>query len=1204
MEHRDIHSLLRERIVILDGAMGTQIQKYGLGEEDFRAEEFAQWPEPLKGCNDILCLTRPECIREIHMSYLEAGADIISTCSFNTNRFSLQDYALEDKVYPIAYAAAEIARKAADDFMLKNPDRECFVAGSVGPTSKTLSIASDIEHPQFRDISFQDLRDTYTTQIEGLIRGGADLILIETVFDTLNCKAALMAAADAMEHTGHELPIMVSGTVADRNGRMLSGQTIEAFCTAVSHVPLLSCGFNCGFGPKDFKPLLERLDQVSPFCISAHPNAGLPNVLGEYDETPQSFTECMEKCMEQGLVNIVGGCCGTGPEHIRALSEAARKYKPRRLKPQPQITRLSGLEPLDVTSEKNFINIGERTNVAGSAKFARLIREKAYQEALQVARLQVDAGAQIIDVCMDDGLIDSSQAMREFLNLVNADPEIARVPVMIDSSDWDTIIAGLEVTPGKGIVNSISLKEGEKAFLEKASQIRRYGAAVVVMLFDERGQATSYSRKCEVASRAYTLLAESGFPAQDIIFDPNILSVATGIREHDSYAKAFIDATRWIRQNLPLAKISGGVSNLSFAFRGNNTVREAMHSVFLYHAIGAGMDLGIVNAGMIGIYSQIEPELLRHVEDVILNTDDQAAERLIRYAQGLSQSKSSSAQTEDQWRKLTLDKRLETALERGIESFIAEDALEAFKVEGDAAKVIDRHLMPAMERVGALFGEGKMFLPQVVKSARVMKLAIESITPFMHGDSASENRPKVILATVKGDVHDIGKNIVGVVLACNGFEVEDLGVMVEPETIIERAEKSGATAINLSGLITPSLEEMRKVAALAQSRGLSTPIIIGGATTSEMHTAVRIAPQYDGAVICSANASDNVRILQRLCSDSAEEYILQVKESQQQLREQYYKTNTEFSDISGQHESAKKSNAEGSAEPRIKELVPLANTPLDRLRPYINWNFFFSAWGLKGQYPAILESEMYATEARHLLRDAEQMLQSMQQQGIIRTAGAVQILQAHSQGDDILLEKDGQTVRMPMLRNQTPGERNLCLSDFVSESSDWVGVFALSAGIGLQEYTAKLRAEGDEYRAIMAKLLCDRLTEALAEYMHEKCRREIWGYEKGEKMTLKQLIREEYMGRRMAFGYPATPDHSLKREVFDLLGRDCTEEMTLTENYMIQPGEALCGLLLSRGDYFQVGRISEAQFHQYAKRRGIDESMLRAILTLNLNHGK
>ncbi len=1204
---QQIEKALSERILLLDGGFGTMIQQYGLSEEDYRGEQFADWAVQLKGCNDLLSLTRPDVVHEIHEKYLQAGSDIIEANSFNANAISLADYGLEAYAYPISRAAAEIARAAADTFTQRNPSKPRFVAGSMGPTNRTASMSADVTDPAAREVTFRQLVEAYTDQARGLLDGGADLLLIETVFDTLNAKAALYAIDRLAEERGQEIPIMVSGTLADASGRTLSGQTVEAFWASMSHARLLSIGFNCAYGAKQMLPYLERLAAVAETRISAYPNAGLPNVMGGYDETPEMFAEDVGEYMRRGLVNIVGGCCGTTPTHIFELQKIVGRYTPRPIPEAQHTTTLSGLEPLRIVPEANFVNVGERTNVAGSAKFARLIREKNYEEALSVARAQVDAGAQVVDVCMDDGLIDGPEAMRTFLNLMAAEPEIARVPTMIDSSNWETLVAGLEVTQGKAIVNSISLKEGEEEFLRRAREIRRYGAAIVVMLFDERGQADTFERKIEVAERAYRLLTETGFPAEDIIFDPNILAVATGIPEHDGYGKAFIDATRWIKEHLPHAKVSGGVSNLSFAFRGNNVVREAMHSAFLYHAIRAGMDMGIVNPQMLRIYSEIEPELLERVEDVLLCRRADAAERLAEYAQQIRNDAESKPQTPDVWRQGSLAERIEYAMLKGVADFIEQDALEGYRELGTPMAVIDRLLMPAMEQVGTLFGEGKMFLPQVVKTARVMKRAVAALEPYIeqtNGESAERpSSGKVLIATVKGDVHDIGKNIVAVVMACNGYEIRDLGVMVETNRIVDEAVAWGAQCICLSGLITPSLDEMAHVCEELERRELRIPVIIGGATTSELHTAVKIAPLYSGMVARSANASCNSQILAQLLGDEGELYADKIRADQQALRNDYLRRERAQKLL-----SLTEARKNGSSIPKHIPIKPLHSGRMvfpdfdvadaERL---IDWNFFFPAWGLKGRYPEILDHPEKGEEARKLFADAQALLARIRDERLLTLQATIGIFPARSEGDDIVVtDPKGREKRLAMLRNQSRGETNRSLSDYIAPDGDWIGCFAVTAGVGLKELAEKFRAEGDDYSAILAKLLADRLTEAFAETVHSFVRRQMWGYEQGAELTPEQIIRGEYRGRRMAFGYPASPDHSLKREVFDLLATEITTDMKLTENYMITPGEALCGLLFADADYFSVGVIDSEQLADYAQRRGLQPEEIRKIIPNNL----
>ncbi|WP_295939280.1 methionine synthase [uncultured Alistipes sp.] len=1201
----NIYDQLQSRILLLDGGFGTMLQQYGFTEEDYRGERLRDWPSLLKGCGDLLSLTQPQAVREIHAKYLQAGTDIIETNSFNANAVSLADYGLEAYAYEISRAAAAVARSAADEFTARNPLKPRFVAGSMGPTNRTASMSADVANPAAREVTFAQLAEAYADQARGLMDGGADILLIETVFDTLNAKAALYAIDSLSEQMGRTIPVMVSGTLADASGRTLSGQTVEAFYASLSHAKLISVGFNCAYGARQMLPYLERLAAISEFRISAHPNAGLPNVMGGYDETPGMFAEDVGEYMRRGLINIAGGCCGTTPAHIFELSKIAGNYAPRRVPEPKHITVLSGLEPLRIVPEANFVNIGERTNVAGSAKFARLIREDNYEEALSVARVQVDAGAQIVDVCMDDGMIDGVQAMRTFLNLMTSEPEIARVPVMIDSSKWEVLVAGLEVMQGKSIVNSISLKEGEAEFLRRAREIHRYGAAAVVMLFDQRGQADTYERKIEVAERAYKLLTSAGFPAEDIIFDPNVLAVATGIAEHDSYAKAFIDAVRWIKENLPHAKVSGGVSNLSFAFRGNNAVREAMHSAFLYHAIRAGMDMGIVNPQMVRVYSQIEPELLERVEDVVLCRRADAAERLAEYAQQVQNTATTQPQAPDAWRAGSLKERIDHAMLKGVADFVEQDALEAYEALGSPMAVIDTLLMPAMERVGTLFGEGKMFLPQVVKTARVMKRAVAALTPYIEEGSAgtSGKAGKVLIATVKGDVHDIGKNIVAVVMACNGYEIKDLGVMVESQRIVDEAVAYGADCICLSGLITPSLEEMIHVCEELERRELRIPVIIGGATTSALHTAVKIAPVYSGVVAHSPNASRNSQILARLLGPDGELYADKIRADQQALRNDFERSERtkNLIPIVEVRKARRGTPAHVPVMPRHPGRMIFPDFDVADVEPYIDWNFFFAAWGLKGRYPGILDHPEKGGEARKVFADAQALLGRIRDERLLTLQAAVGIFPAHSEGDDIwVTNQKGREVRLAMLRNQTRGQENLSLADFIAPVGDWIGCFAVTAGIGLKELAEKFRSEGDDYNAIMAKLLADRLTEAFAETLHSFVRRQMWGYEQGEPLTPEQIIRGEYRGRRMAFGYPAVPDHSLKREVFDLLSAEMTTSMKLTGNYMIDPGEALCGLLFADADYFSVGTIDTKQLLDYARRRGMEVEEIKKLIPNNI----
>ncbi|MDL2320327.1 methionine synthase [Alistipes sp. OttesenSCG-928-B03] len=1202
---KTIYDILRERVMVLDGALGTMVQGYGLGEDDFRGERFAQWEVLLAGCNDVLVLTRPDVISGIHEAYLRAGADIISTDTFNSQAVSLADYRLGDYAYEINREAAAIARKAADEATRSNPAKPRFVAGSMGPTGSTASMSADVNDPGARGVTFDELVAAYGDQVRGLLDGGVDTLLIETIFDTLNAKAAAFAIERECAERGVRIPVMLSGTLADASGRTLSGQTVEAFYTSLEHARPLSIGFNCAYGAKQLRPYLARLAGVAGFAVSAHPNAGLPNLMGGYDETPEMMAADVEEYLREGLVNIIGGCCGTTPEHIRCIAEVAARYSPRPLPAPRHETVLSGLEPLRITPETNFVNIGERANVAGSAKFARLVREGAWDEAVAIARQQVEAGAQVVDVCMDDGLIEGVAAMTRFLNLASAEPEIARVPFMIDSSSWEVLEAGLKCVQGKSIVNSISLKEGEEEFVRRARAVMAYGAAAVVMLFDERGQADTFDRKIEVAQRAYNILTQIGFPPEDIVFDPNILAVATGIEEHDSYAVDFIEAVRWIKANLPHAKVSGGVSNLSFAFRGNNTVREAMHSVFLYHAIAAGMDMGIVNPALLQVYTDIEPELLELAEDVVLNRRADATDRLSAYAERVKGDPARQADPAVQkWRSGTVAERLAYAMMKGVAGFVEADVEEAYHEAGSPLAVIDGMLMPAMTTVGELFADGKMFLPQVVKSARVMRRAVAVLTPYME-QSAGE-RPaagKILIATVKGDVHDIGKNIVSVVMSCNGYDVTDLGVMVECERIADEAQRTGADIVGLSGLISPSLDEMTKVAAEFERRGMTVPIIIGGATTSELHTAVKIAPAYSGAVIHSNDASENITILNRLFGQGREIYIEEVRRRQAELRDRYEKRGAEVLLTLAEARANRfvKATADVVA-PRSTGRQVLTDFAIADVADYIDWNFFFPAWGIRGRFPELLDNKNKGEEARKLFADAQAMLTRIADEKLLTLNAVYGIYKAERDGDDIVLHDGGRVFRLAQLRNQEAGqERNLSLADFVADGGDYVGAFAVTAGIGLTQMTEKFRTAGDEYSAIMCKLLADRLTEAFAEVVHTHIRREAWGYETTP-LTPAQVIGGSYQGVRMAFGYPACPDHSLKRDVFELLDATAATGMEITENYMIRPGEALCGVIFAGPEarYFNLGRIDAEQLDDYARRRGMPPAEIARLIPHNI----
>lgn len=1094
------------KIRILDGAFGTLAQGYGLPKEAYVLDG-----KLARGCNDVLCLTRPDVVADIHRRYAEAGADIITTNSFNSNAISLSDYGLEHRAYDIARRAAELAKATGR-----------FVAGSMGPTNRTLSMSPDVSRPGYREITYEQLRQAYRTQAQGLIDGGADALLIETVFDTLNAKAAISAIRDISS----DFPIMISGTLTDASGRTLSGQTVEAFCTSVAHARPMSIGLNCGFGAKHLLPYLRRLRAVAPCAVSVHPNAGLPNVSGGYDETPEMFAADMGVYLREGLADIVGGCCGTTPEHIAALKKKVEELGwegVSRPLPKPMLT-LAGLEPLRVVRDANLINIGERANVAGSAKFAKMIRQGDYASAVSVARAQVEAGAQVLDICMDDGLIDGPVAMGEFLNLIAAEPEIARVPVMIDSSDWQTIEAGLQRVQGKSIVNSISLKEGEEVFLERAREVMGYGAAAVVMLFDENGQADTYERKITVAQRAYDLLLGIGFPKEDIIFDPNVLAIATGMPEHDAYARDFIEATRWIKANLPGAKVSGGVSNLSFAFRGNNVVRKAMHSVFLYHAAAAGMDMAILNPQMVTLYDDIAPDLLERVEDAVLFRRPDAADRLAELAHELaSKSDETPKQQEFKQEQLPLADRIARAMLTGNADTVGVDAVEALRERGAAIAVINDLLMPAMERVGQLFGEGKMFLPQVVKSARVMKVAVDAIFAAEPMESGAEARThgSIVLATVKGDVHDIGKNIVSVVLACNGFKVYDLGVMVDAQQIIDKAKETGADAIGLSGLITPSLGEMIEVARQADRQGLNIPVIIGGATTSPIHTAVKIAPATSTPVIHARDAADTARILAALCGEDRANFLSENALVQDTLR------------VAAPVKPHKSIAGDIKEIRDTRGIKSLCDIELADLVPAINWAYFFSGWGMPGKLPEIFDHPQKGEEARKLYADAQAMLSEIVDNDLLELRSASQTFKAQVEGNDIVLS-DGRRLTMPR------GANGQCVADFVDGE---VTLFALSAAFGLDKLME--RYGGDDYKRIMVKLLADRLTEAYAQVAFPN-------------------------GCRFAFGYPSIPDHGLKRDVFDILSVPAKTGMRLTETCMIIPGESICGLWLPRGHYFSV----------------------------------
>lgn len=1384
--------LLSERILVLDGAMGTMIQRHKLTEEQYRGERFKDHPYDLKGNNDILCLTQPEIIKGIHRAYFEAGADIVETNTFNGTPISQADYQTEHLVYEINFEAAKIAKEVAEEFNKKNPDKPRFVAGALGPTNKTLSISPNVNDPGYRAVTFDEMVDAYYQQTKGLVDGGVDILLIETIFDTLNAKAAIIAIQKYLDEKNIELPLMISGTIVDMSGRTLSGQTVEAFYISISHAKnLISVGLNCALGAKQMRPFVEDLSNISDKFISVYPNAGLPNEMGGYDESPQSMASVLEDFLASGFVNIVGGCCGTTPDHIKAIAEIVKHHKPRIPKTQEPYLRLSGLEPVILRPDSNFMNIGERTNVAGSKKFARLIKEEKYDEALSVARDQVEGGAQVLDVNMDEGMLDSEKAMTKFLNLLEAEPDIAKLPIMIDSSKWSVIEAGLKCLQGKGIVNSISLKEGEEVFKEHARKILNYGAAVVVMAFDEKGQADTFERRIEICKRAYDILTkEVGFPPQDIIFDPNILAIATGIEEHNNYAVDYIEATRWIKQNLPLAKVSGGVSNLSFSFRGNDVVREAMHSAFLYHAIKAGMDMGIVNAGQLVVYEEIPKDLLVLVEDVILNRRPDATERLIEFAEKIKkQDKVHVEEKKDEWRNLPLEERLKHSLIKGITDYIDEDIAEALTKYSSPLEIIEGPLMAGMNVVGDLFGAGKMFLPQVVKSARVMKKAVAVLEPYiikwqskakepslnpcpspkekgeftsqtihqrrretdkfewmtadskvygllkefvkqnrsnpteaeekmwellrdrrlenykfrrqhiigkyiadfvcieqklvieidglihqlpenkesdeirtnwlesigfrvirftndevlnssekvlneikkhlkvpsfggdlgeasigedlgeasLGGDKEGAGSSTVLLATVKGDVHDIGKNIVGVVLGCNSYKVIDLGVMVHAEKIIQTAIDENVDVVGLSGLITPSLDEMVHVAKEMQRRGLKVPLLIGGATTSRVHTAVKIDPNYDGAVIHVLDASRSVPVVSNLLNQDKterEKFIQSIKEEYRRLREDYLKkkSDKQLIPIEKARENKLKIDWEKTEikKPNKPGITVLKNYSLATLRNYIDWTPFFMAWELKGKYPSIFEDEKVGTEAKKLFEDANKLLDKIISDNLLTANAVFGLFPANSVGDDIEVytdeTKQGVLTVFHSLRQQslkTEGQPNLALADFIAPKdsglTDYIGAFAVTAGIGIEKLIEQFEKNHDDYNSIMVKALADRLAEAFAEHLHELVRKEYWGYSPDENLANEDLIKEKYVGIRPAPGYPAQPDHTEKIILFELLDVEKNAEIKLTESLAMYPAASVSGLYFANPEakYFNVGKIDKDQVLDYHRRKGM-----------------
>jgi 5-methyltetrahydrofolate--homocysteine methyltransferase len=1212
--------LLSGRIVILDGAMGTMVQRYKLAEADYRGVRFKDHAHDLKGNNDLLCLTKPEVIEEIHTQYLEAGADIIETNTFNAQSISQADYKLESVVRDLNLAAARIARSAADKVGAKD-GRPRFVAGAIGPMSKTLSISRDVNHPEAREVTFDQVRAAYAEQTRALIEGGVDILLVETIFDTLNAKAALFAIQEVFEEAGVRLPIMISGTITDLSGRTLTGQTVEAFWNSVRHTQPVSIGLNCALGPKEMRPYIEELSRIADTHVSCYPNAGLPDPLSPtgFPETPKTLAPQIREWAASGWLNIVGGCCGTTPAHIRAIAEAVRDCPRRRLPSvEPQL-RLSGLEAFNVTPQTNFVNIGERTNVTGSPRFAKLILAGQYEEALAVAKQQVENGAQLIDVNMDEGMLDGVAAMTRFLNFIASEPDIAKVPVMIDSSKWSVIEAGLKCIQGKGIVNSISLKEGETKFIEQAKLVRRHGAAVIVMAFDEKGQADNLERRKEICARSYRLLIEqAGFPPQDIIFDPNILTVATGMEEHNNYAVDFIEASRWIKQNLPLAKVSGGVSNISFSFRGNNRVREAMHSAFLFHAIKAGIDMGIVNAGMLEVYEEIPKDLLELVEDVLLNRRPDATERLITFAETVKK-KDKADVVEDEWRKASVEERLSHALIKGIVDFIEQDTEEARRKSSRPLDVIEGPLMAGMSVVGDLFGAGKMFLPQVVKSARVMKKAVAYLMPFMEAEKAADARPqgKIIMATVKGDVHDIGKNIVGVVLQCNNYAVVDLGVMTPCEKILEAARAEKADIIGLSGLITPSLDEMVHVAQEMKRQQFKIPLLIGGATTSKAHTAVKIAQHYEGAIIHVLDASRAVGVVSSLLSDESRPgFEAKTREEYQRLREEHSAKTAERKMLPLAAARANRTPLDWAAAAIDKPAftgVRVVEPALAELVPFIDWSPFFHTWELRGRYPAIFDDPAVGKEARGLFSDAEKLLQRIVDEKLFRARGVYAFWPANGVGDDVeVYADDSRSERLATFHfcrqqvQKPDGQHNHCLADFIAPKGmqlpDYLGGFAVSIH-GADELAEGFKREHDDYNAIMAKALADRLAEAFAEYLHKQARID-WGYGRDERLNNEELIHERYRGIRPAAGYPACPDHTEKRILFDLLRAEQNAGVTLTESFAMHPGAAVSGLYFSHPEskYFAVGKLERDQILDYAVRKALPVEVVEKWLAPNLNY--
>lgn len=1216
-----LHKRLEQQILIIDGGMGTMIQGYKLDEQDYRGQRFSDWHADLKGNNDLLVLTQPQLIKDIHLEYLEAGADILETNTFNSTTIAMADYDMESLSAEINFAAATLAREAADEWTAQTPNKPRFVAGVLGPTNRTCSISPDVNDPGFRNVTFDELVIAYSESTHALIKGGVDIILIETIFDTLNAKACAFAVTGVFEELGYELPVMISGTITDASGRTLSGQTTEAFYNSLRHVKPISFGLNCALGPDELRQYVAELSRISECAVSAHPNAGLPNAFGEYDLEADEMAEHIKEWAQQGFLNLVGGCCGTTPEHIRQMYQVTKNIKPRVLPEIKIACRLSGLEPLTIEAESLFVNVGERTNVTGSARFKRLIKDELYDEALDVARQQVESGAQIIDINMDEGMLDAQAAMVRFLNLCATEPDIAKVPIMVDSSKWEIIEAGLKCVQGKPIVNSISLKEGKENFIAQAKLLRRYGAAVIVMAFDEVGQADTRERKIEICTNAYHILVEEvGFPAEDIIFDPNIFAIATGIEEHNNYAVDFIEAVADIKRTLPHAMISGGVSNVSFSFRGNNPVREAIHAVFLYYCFKNGMDMGIVNAGQLAIYDDLSDELRNAVEDVVLNCRDDSTDRLLDIA---ANYRDSGAVEEDrtlqEWRSWPVEKRLEHALVKGITEFIVEDT-ELARVNADKPlEVIEGPLMAGMNVVGDLFGEGKMFLPQVVKSARVMKQAVAHLEPYINAEKqAGYTNGKILLATVKGDVHDIGKNIVGVVLQCNNYEIIDLGVMVSCDKILQVAQEQNVDIIGLSGLITPSLDEMVYVAKEMQRRGFEVPLLIGGATTSKAHTAVKIEQNYQQPVVYVSNASRAVGVCSALLSEQQKPaFVERLAAEYDIVREQHARKKPRTPPVSLDQARANAVVLDWDnytpPAPRKAGVHTFTDFPVAKLRQYIDWTPFFMTWSLSGKYPTILRHEVVGVEATKLFADANQILDDIERTGMIKANGVCGLFPANNIGDDIEVYTDETRTEVLTvlhgLRQQTkkPKGPNYCLSDYIapkeSGKADWIGAFAVTGGIGEYDIADQFKAQGDDYNAIMVQAVADRLAEAFAECMHQMVRKQIWGYAADEDLSNDDLIREKYQGIRPAPGYAACPEHTEKGPIWQLLDAEANTGMVLTESYAMWPGAAVSGWYFSHPDarYFAVAQIQQDQLESYADRKGWDLTEAEKWLGPNLS---